>query len=59
MISHHVRMLNVTLDKLKLIANSRDINGYENKSEDLIKILSKPKLKISLLKNKRDQKRFK
>ena len=52
-------MLNVTLDKLKLIANSREINGYENKSEDLIKILSKPKLKISLLKNKRDQKRFK
>ena len=41
-------MINLSLDELKLIAQSRNINDYENKSrEDLIKALSelKPKLK--------------
>ena len=37
----------------KLIAKSRGVNDYKNKSEeDLIKILSKPKPKISLSKMK-------
>ena len=39
-------MINLSLDKLKLIAQSRNICDYENKSEkDLVKALSKPKLK--------------
>ena len=33
-------MINLSLDKLKLVAENRKIKGYENKSEDdLIKIL--------------------
>ena len=43
-------------DKLKLIAKSRNIKDYKNKSEnDAIKILSEPKSKISLSKNKKFQ----
>ena len=39
-------MINLSLDKLKLIAQSRNICDYENKSEkDLVKALSKPKPK--------------
>ena len=39
-------MINLSLDELKLIAQSRNISDYENKSEkDLVKALSKPKLK--------------
>ena len=39
-------MINLSLDELKLIAQSRNISDYENKSEnDLVKTLSKPKLK--------------
>ena len=46
-------MLNLSLNELKLVAESRGIKGYENKSEnDLIKILSEPKTKISLSKKK-------
>ena len=46
-------MLNLTLNELKLAAKSRGIKDYENKSEgDLIKILSEPKIKTSLSKNK-------
>ena len=38
---------------MKLIAKSRGTKDYENKSEShLIKILSKPKIKISLSKKK-------
>ena len=43
-------MINVSLNELKLIAKSRSIKDYENKSEDdLIKIPSelKPKINIS------------
>ena len=37
-------MINLSFDELKLIAQVRNISGYENKSkEDLIKALSKPK----------------
>ena len=46
-------MINLSLDELKLIAQNRSIKGYENKSEeDLIKILSEPKPKISITKKK-------
>ena len=46
-------MINLSLNKLKLIAKSRNIKDYKNKSEnDLIKILNKPKPKINLSKNK-------
>ena len=46
-------MLKLTINKLKLIAKSRDIKYYENKSEDdVIKILSGPKTKTSLSKKK-------
>ena len=48
-----MRMLNLSLSELKLIAKNRDIKDYENKSEDdLIKILSKPKTKVSLSKKR-------
>ena len=37
-------MINLSFDELKLIAQVRNISGYENKSkEDLIKALSEPK----------------
>ena len=50
-------MINLSLNELKLIAQSRNISDYENKSEkDLIKALSepkpKPKLKIRINKKK-------
>ena len=39
-------MINSSFDELKLIAQIRNISGYENKSkEDLIKALSEPKPK--------------
>ena len=44
-------MINLSLDQLKLVAKNKNIKGYKDKSEeDLIKILSKPKPKISLSK---------
>ena len=46
-------MINLSLNELKLIAKSRNIKDYKNKSEnDLIKILNKSKPKINLSKNK-------
>ena len=46
-------MINLSLNELKLIAKSRDIKDYKEKSEeDLIKILSEPKPKISVSKKK-------
>ena len=46
-------MINLSLNELKLVAKSRDIIGYKEKSQkDLIKILSKSKPKISLPKKK-------
>ena len=42
-------MINLSLNELKLIAESRNIMDYKNKSEnDLVKILSEPKPKINL-----------
>ena len=46
-------MINLSLNEVKLVAKSRNIKDYKNKSEnDLIKILSEPKPKINLSKNK-------
>ena len=46
-------MLNLSLNKLKLVAKYRGIKDYENNSEDdLIKLLSEPKAKTSLSKKK-------
>ena len=39
-------MINLSFDELRLIAQTRNISGYENKpKEDLIKALSEPKSK--------------
>ena len=39
-------MINLSFDELRLIAQTRNISGYENKpKEDLIKALSEPKAK--------------
>ena len=53
-------MINLSLDELKLIAQSRNISDYENKSEkDLVKALSKPKpkpkIKIRINKKKLEE----
>ena len=46
-------MINLSLNELKLIAKSRNIKDYKNKSEnDLIKIPNKPKPNINLSKTK-------
>ena len=38
-------MISLSFDELRLIAQVRNISGYENKSkEDLVKALSEPKL---------------
>ena len=45
-------MIDFSLNELKLVAESRNIKGYKNKSEnDLTKILSEPKPKINLSQN--------
>ena len=44
-------MMSLSLNELKLVAKSRGTKDYENKSQDeLIKVLSEPKPKISLSK---------
>ena len=53
-------MINLSSDELKLIAQSRNISNYENKSEkDLVKALSKPKpkpkIKIRINKKKLEE----
>ena len=46
-------MVNLSLNKLELIAKSRNIKDYKEKSEeDLIKILSEPKPEKTFLKRK-------
>ena len=41
-------MLSLSLNEWKLVAKSRGVKDYENKSEDdLIKILSEPKTKTN------------
>ena len=42
-------MINLSLDELRLITQNRKISHYENRSEkDLVKALSKPKIKIRI-----------
>ena len=48
----NIRMIYLSLNKLKLIAKNRGIKDYESKSADLTKIHSEPKIKISLSKKK-------
>ena len=49
-------MINLSLDELKLIAESRNVGDYENKSKkDWIKVLRKPKLKIKIDKKKLEE----
>ena len=49
-------MINLSLDELKLLAKSRNLRDYENKSEkDLIKALSEPKPKIRINKKKLEE----
>ena len=49
-------MINLSQDELKVIAESRNISYYENKSEkDLIKALSEPKPKIRINKKKLEE----
>ena len=44
----NIRMINLSLNELKLIAQYRNISDYENKSKkDLIKALSEPKIGIN------------
>ena len=46
-------MINLSVNELKLIAESRSVKDYESKPEaDLIKILSEPKPKINISKKK-------
>ena len=49
-------MISLSLDELKLVAKNRGIKDYKNKSDksedNLIKILSEPKTKITLSKYK-------
>ena len=49
-------MVSLSLDKLRLIAQNRNMRNYENKSEkDLIKTLSEPKPKIRINKKKLEE----
>ena len=49
-------MINISLDELKLVAESRFIRDYKNKSKkDLIKVLSEPKPKIKIDKKKLEE----
>ena len=49
----NIRMINLSLNRLRLIPQYRNISDYENKSkEDLIKALSKPKPKLRINKKK-------
>ena len=48
-------MINLSLDELRLIAQNRNIRDYENKSESLIKELTKLKPKIKIDKKKLEE----
>ena len=52
----NIRMINLSLSELKLIAQSRNKRDYENKSKkELVKALSEPKLKIRINKRKLEE----
>ena len=45
----NINMIKLSLDELRLITQNRKISDYENRSEkDLVKALSKPKIKIRI-----------
>ena len=49
-------MINLSLDQLQLVAESRNIRDYDKKSKkDLIKVLSEPKPKIGISKKKLEE----
>ena len=49
-------MINLSLDELKLVAQSRNIGDSESKSEkDLVKALSEPKPKIKINKKELEE----
>ena len=49
----NIRIINLSLKELKLVAQNRNISSYENKPKmDLVKGLSKPKPKIRRNKKK-------
>ena len=51
-----IRLTNLSLNELKLIAQYRNISDYEKKSKkDLIKAVSKPKLKLGINKKKLEE----
>ena len=50
-----INMINLSLDELRLIAQNRNIRDYENKSESLIKELTKLKPKIKIDKKKLEE----
>ena len=51
-----IRLTNLSLNELKLIAQYRNISDYENKSKkDLIKAISKTKLKLGINKKKLEE----
>ena len=53
----NIRMINLSLNQLKLIAQIRNISDYENKfKEDLIKALSEPKPETTKKHLKQNQK---
>ena len=54
----NINMINLSLDELKLVAESRNIRNYEKISKkDLIKVLSERKPKIGINKKKLEETR--
>ena len=54
----NINMINILLDELKLVAGSRNIRDYRNKSrKDLINVLSEPNPKIKIDKKKLEETR--
>ena len=54
----NINMINLSLDELKLVAESRNIRNYEKISKkDLIKVLSERKPKIGINKKKLEEAR--
>ena len=51
-----MKMMNLSLDELKLIAEYRNTRDYENKSKkDKVKVLSEPKPKIRINKKRLEE----
>ena len=53
--SQNIRMIKLSLNELKLVAQERNKSDYENISKkDLVKTLSEPKPKIGINKRERE-----